>query len=275
METKEFFKSAISFIIGICAFCSCSSSSTDDEYIDDPNELTIEKVRDCSISLGCETLEEAERSDLLTFAYDTDVLNPTDAFNELKWRKELYHYFDFGTLYMFFAYYYSVVTWEATIEHQGGYSRKCSRNIKLDIKYLGCSQGTPERYIPKNEQDVHKTYPDIEGEWIKDSNFNKGDEDVSGGNSGSDNDDSGSNNNHQRDYLYVTKVNCYKENLDSDDLYIYKKNGGNEIRASWVYSAKGLDLAATEKVHYANKNINGTFFKYYINPFGICWYFNY
>lgn len=182
-----------------------------------------------------------------------------------------------STLHMYYAYYYSKITWEATIEHQGGHSRQCSRNIQLDIKYLGCSKGTPEEYIPQNEQDVHQTYPDIEGAWVKDPDSNNVDSNTGGSNSG--NEDSSYNNDYsdskQKDYLYVAHVICDSEKGDSDDLYIYKKNGGSEIRASWVYSSKGLDLAATEKVHYANKSVNGTYYKYYICPYGISFYFNY
>ena len=131
---------------------------------------------------------------------------------------------------MYYAYYYSKITWEATIEHQGGHSRQCSRNIQLDIKYLGCSEGTPEEYIPQNEQDVHQTYPDIEGAWVKDPDSNNVDSNTGGSNSG--NEDSSYNNDYsdskQKDYLYVAHVICDSEKGDSDDLYIYKKNGGSK-----------------------------------------------
>ena len=255
---------------------SCSSSDEDlGQEQKDPNELIIEKVRTCEVTYGCPTLEESEKTDIMiSYSFD-DVINPDDALNEMKWRTELYWYFDaYYNIISYNAYYYSKVTWDATIEHQNGYSRHCSRNIKLDIIYLGCSKNTPEKYIPKNTEDIHKTYDDIEGEWFKDSDMTGGSGD-SGGNSGTtDEDNSSSSNSHQRDYLYQGSASCYKEDGTSDVLYVYKKNGGSELRASWVYSEKGLDRAATEKVHFASKSVNGVYYKYYIMPFGICYYFN-
>lgn len=257
-------------------FPSCSSS--DDELKKeqkDPNELRIEKVRDCEISYGCPTLEESEERDIMiTFSFD-DVINPTEALREMKWRTLLHSYLDrYYNFIAYYAYYYSKVTWEATIEHQNGYSRQCARNIKLDITYLGCSKNTPDKYILQNENDVHKNFTDIEGEWTKDTETTGGNSSSSGNTDSSDGNNSGNSNSRQKEYLYLGSANCYKDDGTSDVLYVYKKNGGSELRASWVCSTDGLDKAATEKIYYANKSVNGVYYKYYIAPYGICYYFN-
>ena len=254
-------------------FPSCSSS--DDELGQgqkDPNELVVEKVRDCIVTYGCPTLEESEKTDFLTTVSYEDVVNPYNAIHEMKWRTSLYSYFDSShNLIVYWAYYYSVVTWEATIEYQNGYHRKCARNIKLDIKYLGCSKNTPEKYKPKNEEDVHKTYDDIKEEWVEDYEIIEGNGNSGGGNSGTSDDN---NTSSSKEYLYQGSTRCYHENGSSDVLYIYKKNGGSELRASWVSSTKGLDRDATMKIYYANKSVNGVYYKYYVSPYGICYYFN-
>lgn len=267
------------FMVGIILlflFPSCSNSDDElEKEQNDPNELKIEKVRDCVVTYGCPTLEESEKCfTMISYSYD-DVINPKEALNEMKWKKELYWYFDRHYNYIaYYAYYYSTVTWEATIEHQNGYSRQCARNIRLDIKYLGCTENTPENYIPQNEEDIHKTYDDIVGEWVKDIEYTGGSGSSSGNSGSSDNNNSDNSNSHQKDYLYQGSTTCYKEDGTSDVLYIYKKNGGSELRASWVCSTKGLDRAATERIHYANKSVNGVYYQYYINPYGLCFYFN-
>lgn len=275
MKTKMI-KLCMVGILLVILFPSCSSS--DDEQGQEqknPNELVIEKVRDCVVSYGCPTLEEAEKRDIMVTYSFTDVINPYDAINEMKWRTNLYSYLDrYYNFIAYYAYYYSEVTWEATIEHQNGYSRQCARNIKLDIKYLGCTKNTPEKYIPQNVEDIHKTYADIEGEWTKDIETTGGNGN-SGGNSGtSDDNNSSGSSSHQKEYLYQGSTSCYKNDGSSDVLYIYKKNGGSELRASWVSSAKGLDKGATMKIYYANKSVNGVYYQYYVAPYGICFYFN-
>lgn len=168
-------------------------------------------------------------------------------------------------LFLLFIY---KIEWEDYYETKPGYYRYCRKNIKLSQTYLYCTPKTPSDSIT-NKGTATITLKDEIDEWTKIEEY------TGGSTSGGNNSDESSSSNKQRDYLFVTSTTCYRENGDKGKLYIYKKNGGSEIRASWEYSAKGLDRAATEAVHHANKSINGVYFKYYICPYGISWYFNY
>lgn len=101
----------------------------------------------------------------------------------------------------------------------------------------------------------------MESEWVVISN--------SSGGSTSDDD----NPTATKEYSYHCKTTCYHQNGDSDNLYIYKK--GTDYRASWVYSAKGLDKVATENIYSGINTINGVQYSYYIQPFGLTYCFNF
>ncbi len=77
-----------------------------------------------------------------------------------------------------------------------------------------------------------------------------------------------------KEYIYYTTVTTFKKDGSSAKLHIYQKAGGREIRASWSYSANGLDKAATMQIRNANQKVNGVYFKYYVCPLGIDFYFN-
>ena len=90
------------------------------------------------------------------------------------------------------AFYNSTVERDFCVEYKDGYKRFMQKNIKLTIKYIGCSSDTPSEKIPTDTETKVITYPDIVGDWVVDE---PGDEDellpgdYNGGNSNNDSND--------------------------------------------------------------------------------------
>lgn len=299
---KKFFYLLLTSFLAINSVLLVISCSKDDNDIlggenhtekVDSNKVESKMIKKNSCHYGFKDEEEAKlyesnsyyRMSFDSYANDNMYLYPSStkpflnyAVYEYKYDTQKYwvmfgkkHYYTETTFC--YSYYSYQIEWEDYYETKPGYYRYCRKNIKLSQTYLYCTPKTPSDSIT-NKGTATITLKDEIDDWTKIEEYSGGS--TSGGNnSGGNNNDESSSSNKQRDYLFVTSTTCYKENGDNDKLYIYKKNGGSEIRASWVYSANGLDRAATEVVHYANKSINGVYFKYYICPYGISWYFNY
>ena len=90
------------------------------------------------------------------------------------------------------AFYNSTVERDFCVEYKDGYKRFMQKNIKLTIKYIGCSSDTPSEKIPTDTETKVITYPDIVGDWVVDE---PGDDDellhgdYNGGNSDNDSND--------------------------------------------------------------------------------------
>ena len=103
------------------------------------------------------------------------------------------HYYDYVTVSRpCWAFYNSTVERDFCVEYKDGYKRFMQKNIKLTIKYIGCSSDTPSEKIPTDTETKVITYPDIVGDWVVDE---PGDDDellhgdYNGGNSDNDSND--------------------------------------------------------------------------------------
>ena len=103
------------------------------------------------------------------------------------------HYYGYVTVSRpCWAFYNSTVERDFCVEYKDGYKRFMQKNIKLTIKYIGCSSDTPSEKIPTDTETKVITYPDIVGDWVVDE---PGDDDellhgdYNGGNSDNDSND--------------------------------------------------------------------------------------
>ena len=103
------------------------------------------------------------------------------------------HYYGYVTVSIpCWAFYNSTVERDFCVEYKDGYKRFMQKNIKLTIKYIGCSSDTPSEKIPTDTETKVITYPDIVGDWVVDE---PGDDDellhgdYNGGNSDNDSND--------------------------------------------------------------------------------------
>ena len=114
------------------------------------------------------------------------------------------------------------------------------KNIKLTIKYIGCSSDTPSEKIPTDTETKVITYPDIVGDWVVDE---PGDDDellhgdYNGGNSDNDsNDDETGYEITPVDAFYIFSPSYYDPSSGYTTLYIWtNKSTGEKILSSSDY----------------------------------------
>lgn len=90
------------------------------------------------------------------------------------------------------AFYNSTVERDFCVEYKDGYKRFMQKNIKLTIKYIGCSSDTPSEKIPTDTETKVITYPDIVGDWVVDEPGDDDEllhDDYNGDNSNNDSND--------------------------------------------------------------------------------------
>lgn len=224
------------------------------------NEYTaIAFIETLKYNLGFipEGVKKPDNSKLL-YSYDTE---------------EYYKVFDtkhyYTITHSYYAYYSAIVEWDDYAEYKeyNGITegRSVQKNIKCTVKYVGCTTGTPSQYVPVATPPEVTTYPACEGEWILITSGSGSGGSSSGGSSGGTI--------STDEYSYYCKTTCYKTNGESDDLYIYKK--GSDYRASFSNEYTSLDKSATLAIITGSATIDGTNYSYYVQPFGICFYFNF
>ena len=138
------------------------------------------------------------------------------------------------------AFYNSTVERDFCVEYKDGYKRIVQKNIKLTIKYIGCSSDTPSEKIPTDTETKVITYPDIVGDWVVDE---PGDDDellhgdYNGGNSDNDsNDDETGYEITPVDAFYIFSPSYYDPSSGYTTLYIWtNKSTGEKILSSSDY----------------------------------------
>lgn len=138
------------------------------------------------------------------------------------------------------AFYNSTVERDFCVEYKDGYKRFMQKNIKLTIKYIGCSSDTPSEKIPTDTETKVITYPDIVGDWVVDE---PGDDDellhgdYNGGNSDNDsNDDETGYEITPVDAFYIFSPSYYDPSSGYTTLYIWtNKSTGEKILSSSDY----------------------------------------
>lgn len=256
-------KSEIIFIGTSCYTCgystledACEGKQTVGSYLDYGSRYP----------LPCDIIESLKESVLLYSALEEETVKIGN-----------YYYKDYNYV-SYYKYYYSEATWDIYEEHFKNEYRVIYKNKKAIIKYLGCSKGTPDKYVPKDEKsETVITFDDEYRGWQTKSSG----EITTGGSGNSGNEDSGNEsgttNTRERECEYVTHVTGYEEAFDyrPTDIYIYKRRSDGRIRASFVEDRKGLALGATEAVSSCTEKINGQYCNKYIAPYGLKVYFYY
>ena len=138
------------------------------------------------------------------------------------------------------AFYNSTVERDFFVEYKNGYKRIIQKNIKLTIKYIGCSSDTPSEKIPTDTETKVITYPDIVGDWVVDE---PGDDDellhgdYNGGNSDNDsNDDETGYEITPVDAFYIFSPSYSDPSSGYTTLYIWtNKSTGEKILSSSDY----------------------------------------
>lgn len=138
------------------------------------------------------------------------------------------------------AFYNSTVERDFCVEYKDGYKRFMQKNIKLTIKYIGCSSDTPSEKIPTDTETKVITYPDIVGDWVVDE---PGDEDellpgdYNGGNSNNDsNDDETGYEITPVDAFYIFSPSYSDPSSGYTTLYLWtNKSTGEKILSSSDY----------------------------------------
>lgn len=272
-----YMKKSFYYVLALFMLCACSSGS-DDPAAEPEERYYTSDVEHLSYQLGFKSGEEGNLYESNSYAaiaigeswnmariFVPSVVKEPDA------RRLVYSYDTeeryFTWTHEFYAYYSVVVEWDSYSEFKEydgvTQTRDVIKNLKCTVTYKGCTSGTPSQYIPNNTAPEVTTYPDTQSQWVViNSGSNPGVPSP-----GNDNPVA------TKEYSYHSKTTCYHQNGDSDNLYIYKK--GTDYRASWVYSAKGLDKVATEKIYSGINTINGVQYSYYIQPFGLTYCFNF
>lgn len=138
------------------------------------------------------------------------------------------------------AFYNSTVERDFCIEYKDGYKRIMQKNIKLTIKYIGCSSDTPSEKIPTDTETKVITYPDIVGDWVV---YEPGDDDellpgdYNGGNSNNDsNDDETGYEITPVNAFYIFSPSFYDPSSGYTTLYLWtNKSTGEKILSSSDY----------------------------------------
>ena len=138
------------------------------------------------------------------------------------------------------AFYNSTVERDFCVEYKDGYKRFMQKNIKLTIKYIGCSSYTPSEKIPTDTETKVITYPDIVGDWVVDE---PGDDDellhgdYNGGNSDNDsNDDETGYEITPVDAFYIFSPSYSDPSSGYTTLYLWtNKSTGEKILSSSDY----------------------------------------
>lgn len=138
------------------------------------------------------------------------------------------------------AFYNSTVERDFCVEYKDGYKRFMQKNIKLTIKYIGCSSDTPSEKIPTDTETKVITYPDIVGDLVVDE---PGDEDellpgdYNGGNSNNDsNDDETGYEITPVDAFYIFSPSYSDPSSGYTTLYLWtNKSTGEKILSSSDY----------------------------------------
>lgn len=205
--------------------------------------------------------EEVERPETqqLLYSYET---------------QEYYKIFDTKHYYTvehnFYAYYSAIVEWDSYTEfkeYQGVTEcREIRKNLKCTKTNVAYTKDTPSQYLSAIVPTQIFEYPDSEGEWLTLNSGSAGDDTAGGGDS--------SYGSESREYSYHTAVISVNKRGVTDDLYIYKNSSGN-YRGSWIYSAAGLDKAATSEIYFDPTIMNDVLYNYYISVYGDPWYFNF
>lgn len=139
------------------------------------------------------------------------------------------------------AFYNSTVERDFCVEYKDGYKRFMQKNIKLTIKYIGCSSDTPSEKIPTDTETKVITYPDIVGDWVVDE---PGDDDellhgdYNGGNSDNDsNDDETGYEITPVNAFYIFSPSYYDPSSGYTTLYLWSnKSTGEKILSSSDYN---------------------------------------
>ena len=128
------------------------------------------------------------------------------------------------------AFYNSTVERDFCVEYKDGYKRFMQKNIKLTIKYIGCSSDTPSEKIPTDTETKVITYPDIVGDWVVDEPGDDDEllpDDYNGGNSNNDSND-------DETGYEITPVDAFY--IFSPSLYLWtNKSTGEKILSSSDY----------------------------------------
>jgi hypothetical protein len=279
-------KKSFIFLSALLTLFACSSGDpTGGDDSDDQVKYSTSTSEHCSYQVGFKDAESGntvETNEYASIAF-VEMLKYNWAFipgevTKPDNRRLLYSYdteeyykvFDtkhyYTVTHSFYAYYSAIVEWDEYTEYKEYKGIKEARSVQKDIKctvlYVGCTTGTPSKYIPIPTSPEVSTYPAKEGEWAV----------ISTGSNNSGGSSSGGNIS-THDYKYYCCTTCYKKNGDSDKLYIYKKD--YTYRGSWVYDSKGMDKANTMTIYLEPATIDGTTYSYYISNYGTTYYFNF
>lgn len=160
------------FIYALCMFTACSSSDNNEEKATQNSVKFVEhhvdtygvqEVNDGTIirftCSTCDQFPNPAKKDAKDLVYltTTTIREPRNGGNTvIVYNKEC------------FAFYYSTIERDLYYEYKEGYKRQLQKNIKLTIKYIGCTPETPNDKIPRDTETKHISYPDIIGEWMPD-----------------------------------------------------------------------------------------------------------
>ena len=138
------------------------------------------------------------------------------------------------------AFYNSTVERDFCVEYKDGYKRIVQKNIKLTIKYIGCSSDTPSEKIPTDTETKVITYPDIVGDWVVDEPGDDDEllpDDYNGGNSNNDsNDDETGYEITPVDAFYIFSPSYSDPSSGYTTLYLWtNKSTGEKILSSSDY----------------------------------------
>ena len=138
------------------------------------------------------------------------------------------------------AFYNSTVERDFCVEYKDGYKRFMQKNIKLTIKYIGCSSDTPSEKIPTDTETKVITYPDIVGDWVVDEPGDDDEllpDDYNGGNSNNDsNDDETGYEITPVDAFYIFSPSYSDPSSGYTTLYLWtNKSTGEKILSSSDY----------------------------------------
>ena len=195
------------FIYALCMLNACNSDNDDgnapreglkliDHHIDIYGfQEVIENYRGSSINIICNLCEfygNPAQSDIKEIEYLCEIKQGGGD--------------GYASIYVScWAFYNSTVERDFCVEYKDGYKRLIQKNIKLTIKYIGCTSCTPTEKIPTDTETKVITYPDIVGDWVVDE---PGDDDEL---LHSDNNGGGSDNDSNDDETgyEITPVNAF------------------------------------------------------------------
>ena len=195
------------FIYALCMLTACNGDNDDgnapreglkliDHHIDIYGfQEVIENYRGSSINIICNLCEfygNPAQSDIKEIEYLCEIKQGGGD--------------GYASIYVScWAFYNSTVERDFCVEYKDGYKRLIQKNIKLTIKYIGCTSCTPTEKIPTDTETKVITYPDIVGDWVVDE---PGDDDEL---LHSDNNGGGSDNDSNDDETgyEITPVNAF------------------------------------------------------------------